>query len=84
MEAQIKYSLRQQDYLGAIEVKAMCAKRQCTFKDHELARLLPATVFHDYLYCRRKFFERLVRENQEHIRQGVQDEMARRLAMASD
>ena len=76
VEARVEYSIRQHQ-VGS-EHKVMCCKDKCTYEDRDLARLLPATVFVRYLESCRQFFEaQLVGENQAHITQGVQDELAR-------
>jgi len=66
------------------EGPVMCCHRTCTLPDRDLSRLLPADAFVQLLESRQRLFEeRLAGENNEHIKQGVRDEVARLDAMSA-
>jgi len=60
------------------DAKVMCSKFKCTYEYRDLARLLPAGAFVDYLDSRQKLLkDQLDIEHDEHVKQGVRDEMDR-------
>ena len=82
VEARVEYT--KQQHRSGDEAKVMCSKNKCTYVDRDLARLLPATAFVAYLESRQRLFEqRLAAENEEHIKQGVRDELERIAAMGA-